>query len=142
MDRRLPERTAWLRRAPIDIGAGLLLASTASAMDPEGRPIPLAAAAGADSGGSALLPIAVTLIALGVACWFWSRRRSRLAQRPAGCIAVLDRASMGRGRALSLIRVGDRVVLVGEGPQGFQRLAEFDAEDPPVSALEARRLAS
>ena len=38
--------------------------------------------------------------------------------------------------------VGDRVVLVGESAQGFQRLAEFEAEAGPSTALEARRLAS
>lgn len=54
----------------------------------------------------------------------------------------MDRTVMGRGRALSLVRVGDRVVLVGESAQGFQRLAEFDAATPTDEMSVARRLAS
>ena len=61
---------------------------------------------------------------------------------PQGGIQVMDRTVMGRGRALSLVRVGDRVVLVGESAQGFQRLAEFDAATPADEMSVARRLAS
>ena len=46
---------------------------------------------------------------------------------------------MGRGRALSLVQVGDRVVLVGESGQGFQRLAEFESDQAPVAT--SRRVA-
>jgi len=142
MDRRLPEWTAWSPRAPIAMGAALWLGRAAAAMDPESRTIPLASGAGPETGATMLLPLLVTGLAAGVGVWFWSRRRAKAQVRPEGCIQVLDRAATGRGRSLSLVRVGDRVVLVGESAQGFQRLAEFDALDRPASAIEARRLAS
>ena len=142
MDRRLPERTAWSRRAPIAMGAALCLASIAVAMDPESRPIPVAAGSVGEGSVSMIVPLGVTAVALALAACLWLRRKSRVQARPAGSITVIDRAAMGRGRALSLVRVGDRVVLVGESSQGFQRLAEFDADAPPASAIEARRLAS
>lgn len=142
MDRRLPERPAWLRCAPIAMGAALWFGCAALAMDPEARPIPLATVGVGEAAGSIIVPVGVTLAALATAGWLWLRRRSRVQARPDGCITVLDRAVMGRGRALSLVRVGDRVVLVGESAQGFQRLAEFDADARPASALDARRLAS
>ncbi|MSR34351.1 MAG: hypothetical protein EXS12_06085 [Phycisphaerales bacterium] len=45
-----------------------------------------------------------------------------------GAIEILDRAVMAKGQALTLVRVGDRVVLLGQSSQGFQRLAEFAAD--------------
>ena len=45
-----------------------------------------------------------------------------------GAIEILDRAAMAKGQALTLVRVGDRVVLLGQSSQGFQRLAEFAAD--------------
>ena len=142
MDRRLPERPAWMHHAPIVIGAALSLAASAGAMDPEARPIPLPGSPGTEANGSMVLPLLVTIGALAVAAWLWMGRRLRAARLPEGCIAVLDRTAMGRGRSLSLVRVGDRVVLVGESAQGFQRLAEFDAGEAPASVSGARRLAS
>ncbi len=78
--------------------------------------------------------------AVGIA--FIVRRRKRLQSKPRGGIDLLDRVVMGRGRAMSLVRVGDRVVLVGESAQGFQRLAEFDAEQRTEAHSALRRLAS
>ena len=45
-----------------------------------------------------------------------------------GAIEILDRASLAKGEALTLVRVGDRVVLLGQSAQGFTRLAEFAAD--------------
>ena len=45
-----------------------------------------------------------------------------------GAIEILDRASLAKGQALTLVRVGDRVVLLGQSAQGFARLAEFAAD--------------
>lgn len=142
MDRRLPEWTAWSSHAPVATGVMLWLAHAAAAMDSESQTIPIASAGGFEAGGSMLVPLAVTALAAGVAAWFWGRRRARAQARPEGCIQVLDRAATGRGRALSLVRVGDRVVLVGESAQGFQRLAEFDAHEQAEPSAGTRRLAS
>jgi hypothetical protein len=45
-----------------------------------------------------------------------------------GAIEILDRAALAKGHALTLVRVGDRVVLLGQSAQGFTRLAEFAAD--------------
>jgi flagellar biogenesis protein FliO len=45
-----------------------------------------------------------------------------------GVIEILDRAALAKGQALTLVRVGDRVVLLGQSAQGFTRLAEFAAD--------------
>jgi len=142
MDRRLPERTAWMRRAPIAIGVALWTSVASAGMDPESRAVPLAPDPAPSAGASVAIPVAVTLLSVGLACALWLRRRCRARSAPEGSIAVIDRAPMGRGRSLALVRVGDRVVLVGESAQGFQRLAEFEATDGPATAFEARRLAS
>lgn len=45
-----------------------------------------------------------------------------------GAIEILDRAALAKGQALTLVRVGDRVVLLGQSAHGFSRLAEFAAD--------------
>jgi len=50
-----------------------------------------------------------------------------------GAIEILDRTAMSKGQSLTLVRVGDRVVLLGQSAQGFQRLAEFSADASQVN---------
>lgn len=50
-----------------------------------------------------------------------------------GAIEILDRTAMAKGQSLTLVRVGDRVVLLGQSAQGFQRLAEFSADASQVN---------
>lgn len=127
---------------PVVLGVALSLCGVASGMDPESRPVPLGSAVGAVQASAAWLPWCVCAAGLGVAMWAVARRANRLRVQPQGGIQVLDRTVMGRGRALSLVRVGDRVVLVGESAQGFQRLAEFESAHADAQAPAARRLAS
>lgn len=100
--------------------------------------MPLDAAATGANASFPWLPVVVTLAGIGVALWFRLRGRGEAAG-PSGGIRILSRTSMGRGRSLSLVQVGDRVVLVGESGQGFQRLAEFDSGEAPGAM--ARRVA-
>lgn len=140
MDRRLPARPDSVSfRSAI---AAVTLCAGAFAMDPEARTVSLGGSAPVSAASDAWLPIVVCLLAAAIAAVALLRRARRLRARPASGIQLLDRTALSRGRALSLIRVGDRVVLVGESSQGFQRLAEFSAEDPGASDAVARRLAS
>ena len=109
------------------------LGCMAMAADPESRPVALGALDAAAISGFPWISVLVTLAAVAVAVW--RRLRGRMAGGgSAGDIRILSRTAMGRGRALSLVQVGDRVVLVGESGQGFQRLAEFDAGEAPGHA--------
>ncbi|NBX26498.1 MAG: hypothetical protein EBQ99_10720 [Planctomycetes bacterium] len=138
MDRRLPERRLACRALPVLAGAWLCLVGAAMAADPESRPVSLSSPAAAEGTSFPWLPLVVTLGALAVAAWArWRRGPGPIPSL--GGIRILSRTPMGRGRALSLVQVGDRVVLVGESGQGFQRLAEFESDQAPVAT--SRRVA-
>jgi flagellar biogenesis protein FliO len=121
--------------------ATLCCGSAVRAADPEARLVPMVGTAAPEHGAAWLVPLAVCAVAALLVLWSVGRRARRARARPGSAIEVIDRAAMGRGRALSLVRVGDRVVLVGESGQGFQRLAEFDASESP-DLVSVRRLAS
>jgi flagellar biogenesis protein FliO len=142
MDRRLPASPCYLCTCSVVGGAMLWFATAAMAMDPESRAVPLPGSASVDANSGWGLPVIVCVVAVGVALFAMIRRAKRRRGRPDSAIEVVDRAAMGRGRALSLVRVGDRVVLVGESSQGFQRLAEFSAEDRGAIEQSIRRMAS
>jgi flagellar biogenesis protein FliO len=132
MDRRLPERRLAFRALPVLAGAALCLAAVAMSADPESRPVPLTSAPEAGAAGFPWLPLLITLGALAVVAWARLRRGAAQPDASAG-IRILSRTVMGRGRALSLVQVGDRVVLLGESAQGFQRLAEFESGQASVA---------
>ena len=54
-----------------------------------------------------------------------------------GAIQVVARASLGPREQLSLVRVGERLVLVGSGPGGMTPLTEVDDPDEVASLLAA-----
>lgn len=141
MDRRLPARPRMFVLRRTCAAGAMSLGGTVLAMDPESQVVSVGAAAPSAGTGDAWIPLLVCLIAGAVAVAALVRRARRLKQRPSSGIQVMDRTQMGRGRALSLVRVGDRVVLVGESAQGFQRLAEFSADSPEAPAA-LRRIAS
>ncbi len=106
---------------------------------------PIDAVRGSPTGGWFSIFIVCALGAFGLALWW--RRKSGLKHgfvfeliskffpttfmRRAvgnGAIEILDRTAMSKGQSLTLVRVGDRVVLLGQSTQGFQRLAEFSAD--------------
>ena len=142
MDRRMPLIRGRAFAMPLLMGVALSLSAAAWGMDPESRPVSLQPQAEVGAGSSAWLPWVVCVAGLGIAAGFLMRRAARLRAQPQGGIQVIDRTVMGRGRALSLVRVGDRVVRVGEIAQGVQRLAEFDAAAPQEQVSAVRRLAS
>ncbi len=78
-----------------------------------------------------------TLLALGAVCilaWVvlrWSARRGLGLGRP-GRVRVLERVPLDGRRALYLIEIGERVLLVGAGEGGAPALiAELDASELP-----------
>lgn len=141
MDRRLPARPRMLVLRCTCAAGSMSLGSTVLAMDPESQVVSVGAAVPSAVTGDAWIPLLVCLVAGALAVVALVRRARRLKQRPSSGIQVMDRTQMGRGRSLSLVRVGDRVVLVGESAQGFQRLAEFSADAPEAPAA-LRRIAS
>jgi flagellar biogenesis protein FliO len=141
MDRRLPTRPRMLLFRGTCAAGALSTGSMAWAMDPEAQTVPIGVGAPSDVGGVGWIPLLVCLIAGAVAVAALVRRAQRVRRRPSSGIQVMDRTHMGRGRSLSLVRVGDRVVLVGESAQGFQRRAEFSADTPEAPAA-LRRIAS
>ena len=142
MDRRMPPSRCRVAAMPLMLGVALSLCAAAWGMDPESRPVSLQPSSTTARESMSWIPLLVSVAGLGVAAWLWTRRAARMRSQPHGGIRVIDRTAMGRGRALSLVRVGDRVVLVGESAQGFQRLAEFDAATPQSDVPVVRRLAS
>jgi flagellar biogenesis protein FliO len=152
MDRRLPTVSKHVSRASVVSVAVWSHALVAwGAGEAEGRAIPMPGGSDASmASGGGWLSMLVAVAGLGVAGWLWWRRARGAGRGNGRAIAVIDRTSMGGGRSLALVRVGDRVVLVGESAQGFQRLAEFEADEaaaheaanPQAKPDVARRLAS
>ncbi len=142
MDRRLPERCRARLALPLSAGALLSFAAAAWAADPESRPVLLQSEAAASTANFPWVPVLVTLAALGVAGWARWRRGPASMKTLGSGIRILSRTAMGKGRSLSLVQVGDRVVLVGESSQGFQRLAEFESEPAEAPTSLVRRVAS
>ncbi len=58
-------------------------------------------------------------------------------KRPEGVVAVLARYPIARGQQIVLLKVGRRVIVTHQGPQGMQPLSEFAAE-ADVADLVAR----
>ena len=148
MDRRLPTVSKHVLRASVVSVASWSLAPVALAvgeMESQAIPVP-GAASGASGAAGGWVSMLVAMAGFAVAGCMWWRRARRAGAARAGAIEVIDRTGMGGGRSLALVRVGDRVVLVGESAQGFQRLAEFDAQPgqdiASCVAPSARRLAS
>jgi flagellar biogenesis protein FliO len=144
MDRRLPTQFTRFRRASVaSVAAWWLVVPASFAADAEATAIPMSTSGSAVGGvGAAWIPAVVLVGCLALAGWLWFRRKQGQLRGTAGGIAVIDRAPMGGGRSLALVKVGDRVVLVGESAQGFQRLAEFAADEADSKAHLPERLAS
>jgi len=142
MDRRTPNIGSHAVAASIFLAASLSFATAAQTLELESKSLSLQNTGDAAVTNFGWLPVIVCLVALAVAGFFFLRRAARAQSRPQGSIQVIDRRVMSRGRSLSLIRVGDRVVLIGESAQGFQRLAEFNANDDAAASRAVQRLAS
>jgi flagellar biogenesis protein FliO len=90
------------------------------------------AAAAPPSTGSSLAGIATALVlvaALAVGLGFLARKVgvSRLLPRKGQHLAVVDSLPLGVKRTLTLVRLGDQVVLVGQAEQGLTHLGTFPA---------------
>lgn len=84
--------------------------------------------------------LAQSLLALAAVCalaWWALRWGARKGVLPGGSgrVAVLDRAVLDPGRAVYVVRVGTRVLVVGGGDGSLSLLAELrEGELPEVSA--------
>jgi hypothetical protein len=96
---------------------------------------------GATASSSGWIAVAAIALLIAMGAWLWFRRRSAGLIRPgaSAAIEVLHRTAMARGQSLALVRVGDRVVLLGQSAQGFQRLAEFEADASRADSTGAPR---
>jgi hypothetical protein len=133
MDRRSPPRLRLVWTAAIAVAM-----VPCAAADTESLPVPLPEAGVSAPSVAAWIPW-VVVAACGVALLMaWRRRGPAVA---AGNLRVIERLAMGKGRSLCLVRVADRLLLIGDGPQGFQRLGEFAANDTAGAHDTLRRLA-
>ncbi|MFO0871634.1 MAG: flagellar biosynthetic protein FliO [Pirellulales bacterium] len=84
----------------------------------------------------------VTLLAGGVLLVLWMMRRATPAQRgqlPADALEVLGQSVISPRLAVHLIRVGQRVVLVGSAPQSATALLEISEAEEVESLVAACR---
>ena len=119
-----------------------LAQTTTTPADPEDLPIPEGSAAptslSGGAGGTLLrlglgLVIVIGLIAL---VWYVMKRIQRakypaLEERGDSLIDVVATTSIGPGRALHLVRVGEEIVLVGATDNSVNVIARIGAEDAP-----------
>jgi hypothetical protein len=134
MDRRSPQRLS------LSCSAAIAVAVVPCAVaDTESLPIPRPQSDGAMPAAATWIPVMVVAACVVAALMAW-RRRSR-GRTHGGCeFQVVERLAMGKGRSLSLVRAGDRLLLIGDGPQGFQRLGEFAAHHAADAHGTLRRL--
>lgn len=135
MDRRSPPRLRLEWTAAIAVA----LVSCAAA-NTESLPIPLPETGASMPSVAAWAPW-VVVAACGAALLMAWQRRSRGGTVTRRDLQVVERLAMGKGRSLCLVRAGDRLLLIGDGPQGFQRLGEFAVHDAPEAHDALRRLA-
>lgn len=106
---------------------------------------PAATAAGADAAPGMTGLVGRTIIALGavlglMAAAVWAARRwmpqvARTGGRQS--IEILGQKMIGGRRALMLVRVRGRTLLLGATPQSIQTLSEFDSEPADWNELQA-----
>ncbi|MCE9618734.1 MAG: flagellar biosynthetic protein FliO [Planctomycetes bacterium] len=147
MDGRIPHLLlARVAGAVIALGSIPAIA-VGQSVDPESQPVLLRAVENAQgtSGGGWISLFAVCMLAgIGAVLWWKGNFRSRSRRNHgSGAIEIIDRTVMAKGQSLTLVKVGDRVVLLGQSSQGFQRLAEFEASAPQETSVGAahRRVA-
>lgn len=87
-----------------------------------------------------LLETLVTLVAVcGLALVvLWGARRLGVG-RPNGPIALVGHLPLDGRRAIYLVKVGERVFIVGVGEGGFAKLGEVPAQELPVIAAQGRQ---
>lgn len=83
--------------------------------------------------GGALAQSLLALVAVCALAWWALRWGARKGVLPAGSgrVAVLDRAVLDPGRAVYVVRVGSRVLVVGGGDGALSLLAELREGELP-----------
>jgi flagellar protein FliO/FliZ len=84
--------------------------------------------------GWALLQMAVTLLGVCLLAWLilrWARRGGLGVGTRGGRMEVLERLPLDPRRAVHLVRVGDRVLVIGTGEGAPSLLTELDAAEVP-----------
>jgi flagellar biosynthetic protein FliO len=89
--------------------------------------------AGTGGFGAQLVRTSVALLIVCVAAWWlvrYAARRGMLGASTRGRhMTVLERVSLDPRRALHLVRVGDRVLVLGASEEGLRTLAELPASE-------------
>lgn len=88
--------------------------------------------------GGALLALCLVLL-LAWLMLRWMSRRAPGASGGGRAIKVLDRVAAGRNGSLLLLRVKDKVLLVGFSDHAVQTLCEFDDPDGSFEAQQAAK---
>lgn len=88
--------------------------------------------ASSEVGGSVVrMLVALTAVAgLAIGLGLLARRLGgarRLLHRPGGHLSVIESVPIGMKRAVTLVRLGDRLLVVGQAEQGLTSLGCFDA---------------
>lgn len=86
--------------------------------------------------GAALAQSALALVAVCALAWWALRWSARKGVIPGGRgdIEVLDRAALDPGRAVYLVRVGPRLLVLGAGEQSLAMLTELRPDELPERA--------
>lgn len=133
--------TAAIAAALLTLALGALPAlAAAPATSRENLPIPEGSsspAAGIGGGGGTLLRLGlglVVVVGLIMGVWYVLKRvqRSRypaVGETRSGLIDVVATTALGPSRALHLVRVGGRLILVGATDHAVTRVAGIDAEE-------------
>jgi flagellar protein FliO/FliZ len=118
--------------------------ATTTVADPESLPIPEGSSSpvsvgGGDLGGTAirLLLGLIVVVALILGVWYLLKRIQRgrypaLGETTTGLVSILSTTPLGPGRALHIVRVADRVVLIGATDHAVSAIAHLDDETAAV----------
>ena len=94
--------------------------------------------ASSSGGGWALSTLAALGLVIGLillARWGYVKLGGRVVARPSRSVEVLSRTALGPKNHVLLLRVGRRVLVVGDSPSGTRTLADLDDPDEVATLL-------
>ena len=88
--------------------------------------------AAADRAGSKILSLLFIVFVLGIACWFvFKKYLPGKMNVSAKCINVVEKASLGKGKGLVLVSVGDKNLLLSMTPEKVSLISEVGEVEIP-----------
>ena len=126
-------RAAAIEELPLGRGTGSVNAATGGASEPAGLEEP--------TGGYVLSTLAALGVVIGLvfaARWAYTRMGGTVVTRSSAVVEVLSRTSVAPKNHVLLLRVGQRVLVVGDsGGGGLRTLADLDDPEEVASVLQA-----